>query len=296
MSRQVVAVTGASGRLGRALVDALVSRDIGVVPWSRPEYDLDDTRAALRVVDERRPDTVIHAAAWTAVDECALHPDLAMRRNASSVQELARACALHGVRFVLISTNEVFDGNRTDGLGYTETDDAAPINVYGTSKLAGERAALAEFGAVARPDDVVVVRTAWLFGPPGNDFPTKIIAAADRLPPDEPLSVVSDEVGSPTYTHDLAHAIVQLVAVGAPGGIYHLVNEGSASRFDVARRVLGLCRPGRKTAAISRNEFNRASTPPAWAVLRSTRPAAEAVTLRPWQEAIDAYVASLYVD
>ena len=147
--------------------------------------------------------------------------------------------------------------------------------------------------AAGRPDDLLIVRTAWLFGPPGNDFPSKIVSAADNIPDDEPLKVVNDEIGSPTFAPDLADALVRLVTGSAPAGIHHLVNEGGASRRDVARRVLATCRPQRPTVAISRSEFDRPSQAPAWAVLANTRAAAIGVTLRPWQEAIDDYLPSI---
>ena len=261
---------------------------------SRPEYDLDDKTAAATVVEQHRPDTVIHCAAWTAVDDCARQPDMAMRRNGLAVGELAAACAESGARLVLISTNEVFDGERKDGHGYVESDEPHPINAYGRSKLAGEEAAAAAFGAAGRSDDLLIVRTAWLFGPPGSDFPSKIVAASDRLPAEEPLKVVSDEIGSPTFAPDLADAVAQLALRGAQGrGTYHLVNDGQASRLDLARRVLDHCRPDRSTAAISSDEFDRPSKPPEWAVLASARAAQAGLTLRPWQEAIDAYVPSI---
>jgi dTDP-4-dehydrorhamnose reductase len=193
----------------------------------------------------------------------------------------------------VISTNEVFDGQRGDGLGYGETDVPRPINAYGASKLAGEVGALAAFEMTGRPQDVLIVRTAWLFGPPGNDFPAKIVAAADRLPADEPLKVVIDEVGSPTYTIDLAQAIVTLISTAGTSGVYHMVNAGQASRFELAARVLAGRRPGRAIVPISRAQFDRPSAPPAWAVLRSTRSLPANGALRPWSDAIDAYLPSL---
>lgn len=286
-------MTGSTGRLGRAAVAALAREHVATTALSRPEYDLDVEGAAATVIDLHRPDTVIHCAAWTAVDECARDPALAMRRNALAVGELARACAKSGARLVLISTNEVFGGDRKDGRGYVESDHPDPINAYGRSKLAGEKAATGAFDSAGRAYDLLIVRTAWLFGPPGNDFPSKIIAASDRLPAEEPLKVVSDETGSPTYAADLADAVVRLVRNGALGGICHLVNEGQASRLELARRVLDRCRPERPTAAISSSEFSRTSKPPAWAVLANTRGAKLGAILRPWPEAIDAYAPSI---
>jgi dTDP-4-dehydrorhamnose reductase len=213
-----------------------------------------------------------------------------MRRNGDAVGELAATCARSGARLVLVSTNEVFDGDRTDGLGYRETEPPHPVNAYGASKLAGEEQATEAFARLGTADGLLIARTAWLYGPPGNDFPSKIIAAADRLPPGEPLNVVADEIGSPTYSLDLADAIVRLVLVGAPGAYYHLVNAGRASRLEVASSVLARCRPERVAAGITRMQFVRASTPPAWAVLENTRAAALDITLRPWHEALADYL------
>lgn len=286
-----VVVTGARGRLGRAVVSELRRRGRDSVEASRPEYDLDDPLAAERLVARHEPGLVIHCAAWTDVDGCARDPDLAMRRNATSVGELASACALGGADLVLVSTNEVFDGKRTDGRPYAEDDAVNPANPYGESKLAGEmaaqRALAGNTGAM-----LWIVRTAWLFGPPGNDFPTKILAAADRLPAVEGLRVVGDEVGSPTFAPDLAAALVGLVST-APPGTYHLAGSGFASRYEVARKLLDRCRPGRSLEPISGTEFVRASSPPAWAVLDSSRAAEFGVRLRGWADALLEYAGAI---
>lgn len=282
-----VAVTGARGRLGRALVAALQDTVAESIAWSRPDYDLDDPGAAERLVTRDRPDLVIHAAAWSDVDGCARDPELAMRRNALAVGEIARACRSVDADLVLVSTNGVFDGRRIAQRGYREDDPTQPINPYGASKLAGEKAATEAFRNGGR---LWIVRTAWLHGPPGNDFPAKILAAADRLPPGEPLPVVADEIGSPTYAPDLADAIVSL-ASQAPAGVYHLVNAGRASRMQWAAAVLQRLRPGRPVRAIDRAAFQRTSTAPAWAVLESGRAARRGLSLRAWPAALEAYLA-----
>ena len=287
-----VAVTGAQGRLGRALVQALANGGGRVVGWSRPDYDLDDSSAAARLLKRDQPRMVIHCAAWTDVDGCAREPELAVRRNAEATGELARAAAARHIPFVLISTNEVFDGARTDGQGYAEGDPVAPANPYGESKLAGEHAAGAAYADAGARDELWIVRTAWLFGPPGADFPSKILSASDRLPTGQALSVVTDEIGSPTYTPDLARAILALVD-RAPADVYHLAAPDHASRFDVARHVLHRCRPGRSLRAITRHEFSRPSNPPPWGVLDTSRAAGHGVRLRPWQTALDEYLSQL---
>ncbi len=275
-------------------MEELRRRGNRVVPWTRPDYDLDDDAAAQRMVVRDRPKLVIHCAAWTDVDGCARNADLAMRRNSAATAELAAACAEAGAGLAFVSTNEVFDGRRTDGRGYVETDSASPINPYGASKLAGERAASEAFatGEPGGTADLWIVRTAWLFGPPGNDFPTKVVAAADRLAPAAKLTVVADEHGSPTYTIDLAPAVLDLVET-APGGLYHLAAPGAVSRFDVAVALMSKCRPGLEVEPISSASFKRASTPPAWGSLNSSLAASYGARLRPWNVALAEYMRSI---
>ena len=281
-----LAVTGAGGRLGSALIRAARARGATALPWRRPEYDLDDPELGSGLIERDRPTVVLHAAAWTDVDGCARDPALALRRNADAVGYLAEACVRAGVGLALVSTNEVFDGERIDGRGYVESDSPAPRNAYGRSKLAGEIAARAAFGDRA---GLWIVRTSWLYGPPGGDFPHKILAASDRLPKGEGLAVVDDEFGTPTYTADLAHALLQLVEA-TPAGIYHLVSPGIASRLEWAEAVIVRRRPDRAIRPISRVEFTRASDVPPWGVLDPGRAASLGISLRPWRAALDAYL------
>ena len=312
-----VAVTGAGGRLGRALIaalrDAPFTGPLGPLAWSRPTYDIDDPEAAARCIRQTAPEVVVHAAAWTDVDGCAREPERAMRRNAMAVAELAEACARAGTDLVLVSTNEVFDGRRTDGRGYAPDDRPRPGNPYGASKLAGETSAQAAFlrhgglldgpGAVsAGAGDAVgpaaaspaapqlaIVRTAWLFGPPGNDFPARILEAADRArAAGEPLRVVGDEIGSPTFAADLAGGILELLAAGTFAGVHHLVNAGSVSRAGWARHVLAVMGVEVPIVEVPLATWARPSAPPAWAVLAPTLlPSGQ--PLRPWQAAFADY-------
>lgn len=283
-----VAVTGAGGRLGRALVAALADAPFtglaGPIAWTRPDYDLDDPEAAARLVRRDRPELVVHAAAWTDVDGCAREPALAIRRNGVATGELARVCAAAGVDLVAVSTNEVFDGTRTDGRGYRPDDPTAPPNAYGASKLAGEVAAGEAFEA-SPGAALAIARTAWLYGPPGSDFPMKILAAAERArTAAEPLRLVADEVGSPTSATDLAEAIVELIGAGSIAGKWHLANLGAVSRADWAREVLRLVGLSVATVDVPASTWPRASTPPRWGVLEpSLLPSGE--RMRPWTEA-----------
>ena len=291
-----VAVTGAGGRLGRALLGALADAPFtglaGPLPWGRPDYDLDDPLAAERLVARDRPEVVVHAAAWTDVDGCARDPELAMRRNGVATGRLAGACATAGVDLIVVSTNEVFDGLRTDGLPYRPDDPTSPANPYGTSKLAGELAAREAFAAVPGAGSgrggpaLAIARTAWLYGPPGSDFPAKIIAAAGRATAGhEPLRLVADEVGSPTAASDLAEAIVELIGSGSIAGTYHLVNGGAASRATWAREILRLVGISVSTEDVPASTWPRASTPPRWGVL-GPGPTTAGEPMRSWQDAL----------
>jgi dTDP-4-dehydrorhamnose reductase len=294
-----VAVSGATGRLGRALIEALeaapFSGTLGPIAWSRPAFDLDAPDAFAGLLDRDRPEVVVHAAAWTDVDGAARDPGLALARNGVATGRLAVAAAERGIDLLVVSTNEVFDGRRPDGRGYGAGDPPNPINAYGASKLAGETAARAAYEAVA-PDGrpaLGIVRTAWLYGPPGNDFPAKILAAADRASTaGEPLRLVSDETGSPTYTHDLAEAIAELIGAAAVEGTHHIVNGGQATRADWARELLRQAGVSVETEDVPAATWPRASTPPAWGVLAPT-PLPGGEPLRPWQSALADYLPGL---
>jgi len=309
-----VAVTGSRGRLGSALIEALeespYTGPLGPTAWSRPELDLDTItdESAGRLLDRDRPEVVVHAAAWTDVDGCARDPDLAMRRNAGATGILARACAARGVELVLVSTNEVFDGRRTDGAGYAPGDAVNPLNPYGMSKLEAERLATDAFsgagagaipGSGGQPARLAIVRTSWLFGPGAPDFPAKILAAAERARrAGEPLRVVGDETGCPTYAPDLAEAIAEILGAdelappGACVAVHHQVNAGWATRADWAREILRLARTAVPVVDVPGSTWKRASSPPSWAVLEPTALPLEE-PMRHWLEAMADYAPAL---
>jgi dTDP-4-dehydrorhamnose reductase len=298
-----VAVTGSSGRLGRALLEVLGSAPFtgpfGPLAWSRPAFDLDAPERFAALLDDARPEVVVHAAAWTDVDGCAREPDLADRRNGEATAALARACAERGLDLVIVSTNEVFAGDRTDRLGYTAHDAPHPANPYGASKRAGEVAAIAAYEArgatvapyvqvdrIPREPQLAIVRTAWLYGPPGNDFPDRIVGAAERArAAGGPLRAVADEVGDPTSTQDLAEAIAELLGAGAFAGIHHCVNPGRVSRAAWARELLGRIGLSVPIEEVSADAWPRASRPPRWGVLEPT-PTPSGEPMRGWLEAL----------
>jgi dTDP-4-dehydrorhamnose reductase len=288
-----VAVTGSTGRLGSALVAALEDAPFtgaaGPIAWVRAEFDLDVPSGVKAVLDRGRPEVVVHTAAWTDVDGCARDPDLAMRRNGMATGVLATACAERGIDLVVISTNEVFDGLRTDGRGYEPTDEPLPPNPYGVSKRAGELAAIAAFEAAQGRGRIGIARTAWLFGPPGRDFPRKILEAGARAAAaGDPLPVVDDEWGTPTYAPDVADAIVELLADDAHGGIHHLVSGPPATRADWASDIIDRFQLGTTIQPVPAATWERASSPPPWGVLAPTAlPSGEPI--REWSAAMAEY-------
>jgi dTDP-4-dehydrorhamnose reductase len=290
-----VAVTGAAGRLGSALVTALGDAPFtgpsGPIAWPRAEFDLDAPSSIGRLLDRDRPEVVVHAAAWTDVDGCARDPELAMRRNGDAVGVIAEATGARDIDLVYVSTNEVFDGSRPRDRGYLQDDQPSPANPYGASKLAGEEAARTAYaGASAR---LAIVRTSWLYGPPGNDFPGKILAAAEEAANRrEALRVVGDEYGSPTFSGDVADAIVDLIGSDQPmaaRGIHHFVNAGIASRASWARELFRQLGSEVDVTEVPASTWQRASTPPRWGVLEPTiQPSGE--PMRPWEIALADYV------
>jgi dTDP-4-dehydrorhamnose reductase len=269
-----IIVTGAKGQLGRSLQRVLSGSDLFLVDL--PEHDVTERRMA-RTIAEFQPDIVVHAAAMTDVDGCELDPDSAFRINELGTRNVAEGCRLCDAALLYVSTDYVFDG--TKGEPYLESDEPNPVCVYGRSKLAGElivRELLTRY---------FIVRTAWLYGHGGRNFVTKILELAAHR---DELSVVTNEVGSPTYAPDLAAAIARLIEYPSCG-TYHLVNEGSCSRFELAERILELA--GRSRLALHGvQHYERLATVPANAALRNFSASTElGITLRPWQEALRAY-------
>ena len=259
-----VAITGAGGQLGRYLVGAFTASGDDVLALVRPDFDI--TRDAdLEGLAAWRPDIVVNSAAWTDVDACARDPERALAVNGAAAGALAAVAQRAGALSVQISTNEVFDGALDRP--YTEDDPPSPINPYGRSKLAGERAV-----AAANPRHLVV-RTAWIFSP-DSGFPARIRAAADRAASDgKPLRVVEDEWGNPTPAEWLASAVTQLIAheiaQRASSGVYHAAGQPATTRKSWAQAVL-FDHPV-AVEPIGLEEYRRDSRVPPRAVLDTTR-------------------------
>ncbi|HZL01587.1 MAG TPA: dTDP-4-dehydrorhamnose reductase [Demequina sp.] len=218
-------VTGSNGMLGQDLVQLLRAQGEDVVAVDRDSLDIIDPSAVDAGVAGR--DVIVNCAAWTAVDAAETQEGDAFAVNAVGPAHLARAASRHGARLVQISTDYVFDGSATTP--YAEDAPAAPRSAYGRTKMAGEWAVRAE------TSDYLIVRTAWLYGAGGPCFPKTIARVAKER---GGLDVVSDQVGQPTWTADLADLVVRLVTRGAPSGTYHGTSSGLTSWHGFAQAIV----------------------------------------------------------
>lgn len=267
-----VAVTGSTGQLGEAIT-RLWSDRWEVVPLGGSSFDLTSWASVRDGIAAASPRIVVHAAAATDVDRCETDPDWAFAVNALGTRHVAQATAAAGARLVYVSTNYVFDGEKSDA--YHEFDGTGPISIYGASKLAGEAEA-------REAGDSVVVRTAWLYGRAGRNF----VATMRRLMAErDSLAVVADQFGNPTYVDDLAVAVERIVALG-PAGTYHAVNAGHASWHDWAVEIAHLNDATTEIKPIPGAEYRRAATPPANGVLTSLALPSLGIELPQWQDAL----------
>lgn len=303
-------ITGANGMLGRALCNELISsfEVTGIVKESRVqslakhaklksqesgevplfECDICDKEKLSSIFKNVSPDFIIHAAAYTDVDGCEIDPQKAYSVNSLGTCNVASAARKAGAVLVYISTDYVFDG--TKRTPYIESDKTCPINVYGKSKIEGERhveTALRNF---------FIFRTSWLFGKGGKNFVDTIASKAKSV---KELKIVDDQRGSPTWTKDIASGIRKFLdfysekgPIDSIYGIYHLTNSGSCSWYDFTKMILDY--DGIRDVAVSpvtTQELNRPAKRPAMSILDNTK--YEKLTgtrLRPWQEALKDYL------
>ncbi|MCH7959148.1 MAG: dTDP-4-dehydrorhamnose reductase [Candidatus Hydrogenedentes bacterium] len=272
-------IFGANGQLGKDL-RTIFSNAGTVTGVDLPEVDVADTDAVETLTQSEGPGLVVNAAAFTDVEAAEDHEPEAFRANEDGARIVARAAAAQGIPIVYYSTDYVFGGVKSTP--YDVDDETAPIGVYARSKLAGEVATREE-----NPKHFIV-RTAWLYGPGGNNFVEKILAAAESRPS---LKVVEDEVGAPTHTLDLAKASAALAETEAYG-VYHAVNGGACSRYEFALAILE--ETGSKTPIepCGFDAFPTKAERPLYSVL-STQVLEEATgfVMPQWRDALHEYIA-----
>ena len=269
-------ITGANGMLGHDLQSVLAGRDVTAL--SRAELDVTDLDAVREASDKH--DFIINAAAYTKVDDAEEHEDLAYAVNATGAANLATAAAENGAQLVQLSTDYVFDGTATTP--YAENSPLGPVSAYGRTKAEGERLA-----QQLNPGRTHVIRTAWTYGQHGPNFArTMLRLAAER----DELTVVSDQVGQPTWTLDLANQIVALLDSGAPAGIYHGTNSGEASWYDFARATFSAAGlDADRVKPTDSSQFVRPAPRPPYSVLgHSAWKTVGLAPMRNWREALAA--------
>lgn len=283
MKPERILVTGGKGLLATAIRRVLGEpSSVALARPDRDELDITKLDDALSFVKRFVPDVVINCAAYTRVDECETNAERADRVNGEGAGIMARAAAEHGAKFIHLSTDYVFDGEATKPY---QIDDApgepGRLSAYGRSKLLGERRVRA-----ANPD-ALIVRTAWVYGPDGPCFPKTILQLARERPE---LRVVNDQAGSPTFTLDLARAILRLAETDARG-IVHVTNSGACTWYDLARELVQMAGLRVPVIPVTTAEFPRPARRPKYSVLDNSRYIQlTGAPMRPWREAVAEYV------
>lgn len=271
----MILIVGANGMLGRDLMPLAGESARGV---DIEEIDITSLESTDRVLKTLKPAVVVNCAAYTDVDGCETNRETAMRVNGEGVAHLAMVSREIGARLVHISTDYVFDGGK--GSPYHEDDAPCPVSVYGESKLAGE------MNAVFNPDHLIV-RTQWLYGLHGKNFvETMLRLAAEK----DEISVVNDQIGSPTWTVDLAGAIMSLLKT-SHCGVFHAANSGFCSWNDFARAIFVEAGLSTRVAAMTTADLNRPARRPLYSTLDCGRLARDTgFTPQPWRDALKAYL------
>jgi len=269
-------ILGASGLLGKALIREWTGDD--VVGLSSRDVDIRDADRVRDVVEKARPDWIVLAAAYTNVDDCESHPDLAFAVNRDGAVNVAQAAKKVRAKLVFLSSDYVFDGKKTSPY---ETGDARnPQSVYGRSK------AEAEIKLLDVLPECCIARTSWLFGTGGKSFPDTILKLAASRPA---LDVVNDQRGCPTYSVDLARAIIRLCRNHA-SGIVHVTNAGDCSWFEFAREIVKEAGMTTGVRPVSSQQMARPAPRPAYSVLSSKSLEKYGIAMPAWQDALERYL------
>jgi dTDP-4-dehydrorhamnose reductase len=277
-----ILLLGHKGMLGSDLLLKL-NLQHEVVGMDKEEIDIVSADECEKAIKETKPDILINAAAYTNVDGCETAKEECFAVNAEAVKNIAEVCRNKNIRIIHFSTDYVFDGTGTRP--YKEDDRCNPINAYGESKLAGERY------LKSLADDYLLIRTSWLYGVKGKNFVQTILEKAKTTPM---LSVVDDQVGSPTYTKDLAVAVDLLINQNLKG-IFHVTNRGSCSWYQFAVKILQESGLDDVTVIpIKSDKLPRPALRPAYSVLSMQKfIATTGKTMQPWQLALQDYLKSI---
>ena len=284
-----ILILGQKGQVARSLVEAAISRRLAARAFGRAEFDISDRASIDGAIGLFNPDMLVNAAAFSAVEEAELKPETAFSVNRDGARQAAQAAHAAGIPIIHISTDYVFDGQKQTP--YRENDFTAPVNVYGLSKLEGE------YAVAEASSDYLILRTAWVYSPFGNNFVTTMLRLAER----GTVRVVEDQIGCPTYAADLAEAILDLSAAWSnvsPKGTFHLAAAGEASWFAFAQQIFELSAvrggPAATVQPIKTAEYPTIARRPMNSRLDCTRLRnATGITLPHWRDALERCIEKL---
>jgi dTDP-4-dehydrorhamnose reductase len=271
-----VAVTGSTGMLGNDI--GLAFADVELAALTRNDFDITDLNNTVSRIREIRPDYLIHSAAYTDVDGSELNPETAYRVNGIGTRNVTMACEEIKCPVIYVSSDYVFDG--TKELPYNEWDTTSPVNKYGLSKLMGERF------VSSLTNRFYIVRTSWLYGMKGKNFVDSIIKLLSER---DSIDVVNDQTGSPTYSHDFALKLKELIGSGY--GIYHITNSSACTWHEFALEIAKIKGINKNIYPVTSDKFDRPARRPSFSVLENTMLRLEGLSLlRPWQDALHDYL------
>ncbi len=274
-----IIVTGSKGQLGTDVISELEKNGIEAVGADLPELDITDSEAVERFVSESKADAVIHCAAFTNVDIAETDKEICRRVNAYGTLNIARSCAKHNMKILYISTDYVFSG---EGDVPFETDSPTkPCNYYGESKLAGEKA------VTENCDKYFIVRISWVFGENGKNFVKTMLRLSKER---KEITVVNDQIGSPTYTKDLSKLLCNMV-VTEKYGTYHASNEGFCSWAEFASKIMELSGEKTKIIPVTSDEYKSVAKRPSNSRLsKSSLDDSGFARLPHWQDALERFL------
>ena len=269
--------------LGSCLYENLSEHGHSVFGFTSSDGDITNTRKLKILFEELTPDIVINCAAYTAVDDAEKNQDLAMKINGRCTGKLAELCKTYKAVLIHFSTDYVFDGHKKT---WKESDKTSPLNIYGESKLLGEKL-IAE-----NMKKFFIIRTSWLFGENGKNFvDTMAVLGKEK----DEVSVVNDQFGSPTYTKDLAEKVIEFFVKKKPilaYGIYHITNSGTTNWSDFATYIFKTLFLETKVKEITAEKFNRPAKRPKYSTLKSTK---FDFGMRPWRKAVKDYLRKYFI-
>lgn len=262
VGRIKILIFGAGGMLGTELCSVFPD----AVKLKHSDVDIRDRERVIDNINSNKPDLVINAAAYTAVDDCEDNQELAFEVNGKAPGYIAQGCAITGAKLIHYSTDYIFNGSKKE---YFENDPSDPINVYGQSKLMGE------INIIKNMKNFSIIRTSWLFGAHGKNFVDTMLKLSKEM---SAVKVVNDQFGKPTYAFDLARKTEEIT--GLAPGVYHITNEGVCSWFEFASAIIN------NSVPCTSKEFPRKARRPEYSVLVNTK----TTLMRHWREALAEYL------